>query len=874
MRSLFASVAVLAASAHAELPFTDGSYAAGVPTMQTVLGHVNGAEITAPDEAIRYLEKLQAAAPERMKLIQYAESWEGRPLVYAVIGGEENISRIDEIKEGLDRLASGVLSEEERDALVEELPAVTWLAYGVHGNEITSTDAGLALAYHLLAARDDATVDEILDETIVIIDPMQNPDGRARFVSSFEQARGLETQGAAYAAERDEPWPGGRFNHYLFDMNRDWFTLSQPETKGKVSAIIDWNPVAVVDAHEMGSDSTYYFAPAARPFNPQLTENTRESQEIVGRSIASKFDELGIPYFTREVYDNFYPGFGDMWPALRGAVAMTYEQASPRGLKYDRADGETLTYEDGVRNHFYATLMTAATVAGNKDRFLSVYADDRASAIEENERARDRYTVIDLRHRDSQAEAMAERLVEQGIEVMKADEGAKICGADYPEGAIVIDRAQPDGRLVRTLLDENTPLPEDFVKEQEDRRSRGLGHELYDVTAWSLPLMNDLDFTTCATLDESALDPFRKEQVIARLPEAQFGYALPWDDAEQAKLLVAALKAGIRGRTTDTGFVTGGESLPRGTVVFTHAMNGDGLRETLSKLVAEHGGDLVAMDSSWVDEGPNFGSRSFSDVRMPKVAMAWGEGTSPLSAGSTRYVLERRLGIPVTPIRVRSMGRADLSRYDVIIVPETRFSFGTVLGRGGAALKEFAEEGGVVIGLGSGVDALASDDVGLLTLRRENKVGAKETSDGDEKVVPGTELWSEEDYAAATASPGGRPDRVPGVLLRASANEDHFLSSGYDEAITLFRGSTIYAPMRANEGTNVFSYRGPDNLLASGYLWDDVRKQLGRKPFVVADRVGDGMAIGFAQDPTVRGYLDGLDLLVANAVVLAPAYTD
>lgn len=206
MRRLLASVAVMAtATAHAELPFTDNSYAAAVPTMETVLGHVNGAEITAPDEAIRYLEKLKDTAPERMKLIQYAESWEGRPLVYAVIGSEENMARLDGIKAGLDKLASGELAEGERDDLVADLPAVTWLAYGVHGNEITSTDAGLALAYHLLAAQDDAVVDKILEETLVVIDPMQNPDGRARFVSSFEQARGLEIQGARYAAERDEP---------------------------------------------------------------------------------------------------------------------------------------------------------------------------------------------------------------------------------------------------------------------------------------------------------------------------------------------------------------------------------------------------------------------------------------------------------------------------------------------------------------------------------------------------------------------------------------------------------------------------------------------------------------------------------------------
>ncbi len=877
MRAFLIALASFAAgAAQAGLPYTTNQYDEDIPTQESVLGFASGQEIVSPAETLTYFNALRDAAPNRMRIVEYAQSWEGRPLVYGVLASEENMARLDEIHQGLDMLADGSEVKGRRVQMVRELPAVVWLGHSVHGNEIGPMDSALGLAYHLLAAEDDPRVDAIFENTIVIIDPAQNPDGRALFVSNFERARGLEIQGARYAAERNEPWPGGRANHALFDLNRDWFTLSQPETRGKVKAVQRWNPVVVVDAHEMGSDQTYFFPPAAPPFNPQLTQSSREGQFIIGEQIGAAVGKEGIAYLTRETFDNLYPGYGDMWPALRGAVAMTFEQASARGLIYDRPNGETLTYEETVRSQFLATLTTAYTVASNKERFLRAYAEDRASAVKENQSVADRFTVIDLAVRTSQAEALAKKLTDQGIAVQRLDAGTTVCGIDYEAGALVVDRAQPSGRLARTLLDRNTPMADDFIQAQEDRRARGLGHELYDVTAWSMPLMDGVSFGTCQRVPAGALEAWSQPKPTGELAEAAFGYALPWTDTGQARLLVAALRDGLRGATTDEAFTQGTTVFPRGTVVFSVGRNGDDLQERLSALLAEHGGELIPMQTSWVDEGPHFGSSSFQDVTMPKVAMAWGMGTSYLSTGSSRYVLERRLGIPVTPIRVQHMGVADLTRYDVLLVPETQRQMPQILGGGGAAaIKEFAEEGGVVIGIGSALGAFGPDDLDLLSLQTEERLSEKEAIDrGSESKVPGTELWSEEDYRDAIRSGSERPDRVPGVLLNADANPDHFLSAGYQEAVALFRGSTIYAPLQEDQGTNVFTYKGPDEVLASGYLWDDVRKQVGRKPFVVARNVGDGMVIGFAQDPTTRAYLGGLDLLIANAVVLAPAYTD
>ncbi|MEM0928486.1 MAG: M14 family metallopeptidase [Pseudomonadota bacterium] len=858
-------------------PLTDADYDPAIPTLQEVVGHAFGDELTTPREAVEYLKALEAAAPDRVKVVPYAESLEGRALVYAVIAEPEVMERIDEIKADTAALASGELVETEREQIISETPAVTWLAYSVHGDEISTTDAALGVAYHLVAATDDPRVDSIRDKTIVVIDPNQNPDGRARFIHSFEAARGIEPQGDFAAAERDQPWPRGRYNGALFDLNRDWFTLSQPETRGKVASLLEWNPVVFGDVHEMGTDATYYFPPAARPFNPHLGQGIRNGQDIIGRMIAAAFDDAGEPYFIREVFDQLYPGYGDTWPAFGGATALTYEQGSARGLVADRSDGTRLTYRDTVDNQFLATLTTAYAVAENKDRFLTAFADARASAIARGRSSSRRFTVIDLSERRGQAEALGRRLASQGIKVLYREDEGVFCRKSHPDGALIVDRAQPLGDLIATLLDPDSPMADDFIEEQERRRERGLEVELYDITAWSVPLMDGLSPVACSRISLEGTVPFDPDAppMAILADDADFGYAIPWDDKVQAELVVAALKAGLVGKTTSEPFTQGGRIFPRGTVVFTNALNTEELGDELNALAADIGAEVVGMPESWTDDGPTFGSNSYTRLVMPKVAMAWGAGTSPLSAGAFRHAAERELGIPVTPIRVLSMERADLEKYDVLVIPQTWGRFGDALGaRGLANVKAFAEDGGVILALGNAVSVLSSEDVGLLPLTRENAVGDGEGGSDADGPIPGTELESREDYAAAVSDPERRPDFVPGVLLRANANEDHFMSSGYTEAITPFAGDTIYTPLRADQGVNVFTYQEADDLLASGYLWDNVRTQLAYKPMVVAAGSGDGMVVGFTQDPTTRAYLHGLTLMIANGLVLAPAYTD
>ena len=845
----------------------EGNFDPAVPTLTAVAGHGPTERISSPAEITDYLQALASAAPDRTRLVEYARSWENRPLNYLVITSAANMARLDTLRGAMDRVAAG-----DAAAVGDALP-VTWLSYGVHGNEISSSDAALALAYHLLASQGDSRVDTILSNSVVVIDPSQNPDGRARFVSGFRQALGIVPSGDRYAAEHDEPWPGGRPNHYLFDLNRDWFALTQPETRGKVAAVRDWHPVVLIDAHEMGGDSSYFFPPSADPFNPYVTERQKQKQILLGRNHAAWFDRLGIPYFTREVYDLFYPGYGDTWPTLNGAVAETFEQASARGLVWDRADGTVLTYGDGVRNHFIGTFAAAETVANNASLFLTDYAGYRRSAIA-GEVGKGSY-IIDLSVRRWNAEALARRLALQGFAIGRMVDSFSVCGKSYPSGALVVDKAQPGARLLRSLLDKTVPLPPDWLAQQEDRRSRDLPHNLYDVTAWSVGLMSGLSVSECGSTP--AARPIAAEEPIPALASGSgdFGIAVPWTDSGQVRLVTEALRAGITGRTTDTDFRAAGRAFPRGTVIFARGDNADGALAEVQRLAARIGAETVALDSGWVESGPNLGSESFARLSLPRVAMLWDEGISSTSAGALRYVLEQRFGLPVTPIRTGSIARADLSRYDVLLAPDGRGNLG--LGDDGkAAVTRFVRGGGVLVAVEGAIPAFAEGDEALFKTKAESRLAPDETADAQDEDAEGTgtAYASEAEYLASIRSGDSPPDEQPGALLATAIDADSYLSAGYgDGPVVLAGGSMILTPLARTDGTNVVRFSNPDELLVSGYLWDENRRQLAFKPYMFAQPNGDGLAIGFTQDPSTRGYLDGLDLLIANAVIAAPART-
>ena len=886
--------ALIATQASAQDSFVywpEADYDPTIPTFKDILGYNPGERITWHGDAVRYFEALAEAAPERILVAQYAQSWEGRELIYVVVSSAENMARIDEVKAGMQRLADPrKTSKAQAQEIIGNQPAVTWLSYGVHGNEISSTEAAMLTAYHLLASRGDKRVADIMRDTVVVIDPMQNPDGRDRFIHHFEMAEGLLPDSDRISAEHNEPWPGGRTNHYLFDMNRDWFIMTQPETRGRVKILQEWYPVSFVDAHEMGSDSTYYFAPEAVPFNPHLAADQRSSLTLFGKNNARWFDSFGIDYFTREIFDAFYPGYGASWPSYFGSIAMTYEQASARGLVVRQYDGNDLSYPYTIRNHFVTSLSTAETTALNRKKFLTDFYNYRVSAIDEGETDSIRSYILPVQADQAAVNKLAGLLVRQGVEVGRADSSFDACGASYPAGTYVINTAQPAKRFIRTLMDVNVPMDEDFLAEQERRRAKNLRDEIYDVTAWSLPLMMNVKVDTCyRTIGGSftAAGPNLTQPGTVSGGTGPVAYLVPWGSAPAVRLLVNAMRKGLAVKGSDKAFTHGDKRYAAGTLILDAADNPGNLSEVITELARLTGADVVSVDNSWVTDGPNFGSQNVVRFNQPKVAIVWDEPTSSYSAGNTRFIIERQFDLPVTAIRASQLRSSDLSRYQVLILPQSgyRQGYADVLGKKGTAnLKDWVVKGGVLIGLGNANRYLADPNIDLLSIRRENAVvetgNEKSTGSGNKNgdkpmdaTVKGSNLADVSAYRESITPEKDKPDSVAGVLVKSDVDPDHWLGAGVAPTLNvLVRGPDIYTPLKMDKGVNVAVFRGADDLLASGYIWEQNRKQLAYKPFVVAQPSGKGYVIGFTQDPNVRAYLDGLNIIFMNAILRGSAH--
>lgn len=846
----------------------------GIPTLREVVGHDFGDEISTPDEILRYLAALQSAAPDRARLIRYGESWEGRPLVVLAIGSADRITRLDALERDLARFADPrSLPEVEAERLLRELPAVVWLLHSVHGNEISPADAALAEAYYLLAARGDRGFDEIRRDTLVLVDPLQNPDGRARFLASNSAGRAAVPDLHPLAAERDEPWPGGRSNHYLFDMNRDWIALSQPETAGRIALFRRFFPQVVVDLHEMGGDATYFFAPPSAPTNPWIQPAQIAAWERFGRALAERFDERGFAYFTREVFDAFFPGYGESWPIYQGAVGMTYEQASPRGLALRRRDGTTLTFREAVAHHFTAARTTLEVAARDRESLLRDFLATRRSAVAEGEHGPVRAYLMAPGNDPARSERLARLLLTQGIEVHRATGPIALGSRTFPAGTFVVPTAQPAGRLARNLLEPGVAMDAKFVAEQERRREKRLPDQIYDVTAWSLPLAWDVEVVASDRPIEGALTALSPAAPGAAdapaLPAARVGYLARWGSGTAA-LIAEALREGIAVRTAGAAFKLAGRDYPAGTAFVRSAGNPADLAARLGRLGERHGVTLEPVDSGWVDDGISLGSNSMTALRSPRVVLAWGEPTSSLSAGWARYVLERRFGIPVTAVRVASLRRLDLAAVDVLVLPAGDYS--PALDEGAIErLDHWVRAGGTLVTIGEASRWAGREKVGLLGTSTELRGGRTE----DEKSEGGQasrDAKTPFDLDEAIRPERELPDLTPGALLRVELDREHWLAAGSDGEIqALVESRRIFTPIKLDVGANVGLYAPADRLLASGIVWNEPRQQLARKAFLLDRPLGDGHVIAFAEDPNVRAVAEATELLFANAVLLGPA---
>ncbi len=855
-----------------------------VPTLKQSAGHGWAQDISSHAEIERYLRALTNAAPDRARLIRYGETTEKRGLYLVVITAPKNLARLEEIREANLKLADPrETTPEQAKASLGSAPAIVWLAYGVHGDEISSGDAALVTAYHLLADRRETT-QKMLEDVVVIIDPMQNPDGRDRFVNFHRENRGAAPDAEPLAAEHVQRFPGGRFNHYLFDMNRDWFLQTQRETRDRVAAYLRWQPHVTIDAHEMGPNAEYYFDPPADPILELITPKQREWFGKFGTRQGKRFDQFGFAYTTREIYDAFYPGYGSTWPTLHGSIGILWEQAGARGLVVDREDQKKLHYHDGVRHHYVSSLSTVETAAAMARDLVKDFYEYRASAIALGKSGPIRDYVLLPGATPARAAALARLLTKNGIEVrrvseagaVKAKAGIDATAKDYPVpvGSYHISVAQPAGRLARSLLDARFDMGEAFRKRQLDRKVRRLGDEIYDLTAWSLPLA--FGITSLAVegpariVSEPVLTPRAAGAVIG--PErAKVGYLIHAEDEASMVALADLLRHEFRVHVFDQPTLLGGEKFGKGTLLLRTGENPDTLHAAVRRVAAEHGLSVLATDTALVDEGAGLGGENVSWVKPPRIAMLVDRPASPYS-GHTWYLFDEVWRFPLTRVPGSAFSALDLSKYNVLILPDGRYP-GPLGEPFLARLKDWVGNGGTLI-LVAGAAAWATEkSPALLASKPVKKVVKTEPGPEKKPVEKGEKpAPSAETKPDAEKPPEETPDAVPGAFLRASVYDDHFVTFGSPgEIFPLITTNLILSPLKPTDGRNLVNF-APRDLLSSGFCWPQTLELLAGKPLVLYQSLGRGHVVAFADDPNYRAMAPTTQRFFLNAVFFGPGH--
>jgi hypothetical protein len=834
-----------------------------VPRPDAVLGYPVGSRFTHWERIAGYFDALAAASP-RVKVWEYGRTYEGRPLKLAAIGSPENLARLDEIRALRLRLAEPEgLSDGERERLIKRLPAVVWLAYGVHGDEASSSEAAMVTAYALAAAQGEMA--QLLDGIVVLIDPLCNPDGRERYLHGYEQRQGEAPNVHRLAAEHFQPWPGGRQNHYLIDLNRDWAWATQQESRSRIAAYRAWEPQVYVDFHEMGSESSYFFPPSAEPVHPRIDRRVISWLDAFGRANAEAFDRHGWVYYKEENYDLFYPGYGDSYPSLHGAIGMTYEMAGGGrgGLAIDRADGTTLTLADRVGRHLTTSLATVRTAGRNARQLLADYVATRLKAAEGPAR-------VYLWPADQpEARALADLLLLHGVRVQQLTRAAEINAQPlvggkeentrrFPAGTFAVSTAQPLGPLVSALLDRDAPMGQSFLERQRRRFEQNREGEFYDVTAWSLPLAFNLKMWI-ATGDGSA---GRWAAVLGGAAgvtwgaaggvqgSGELGWLVPPQGIASYRLAAELRKRHVHYRVALRQLAADGDAFPAGTLYVPRHGNPEGLADQLAALLRDGGLTAHALASSYTVSGLSLGSNNMPAARQPRIALISGEGVDPTSFGFLWFLLDREVGLPYDRLDLDRLRPAALAEFDVLILPSGAYE--EHMGeRARNALDAWIKAGGELVAIG-GETAHWLHEHDMISWKPWKAPEADEESEGSQDKA-----LAERDIA------------TPGAILATRLSPQHPLAIGLPSSPpVLVEGSAVLLPS-GDPRRDVLVAATQDPVIA-GFAWPEAKQRLAGSLLVGAEAHGSGSIVLFVQEPDFRLFWRGTMPLLLNAITYGP----
>ena len=859
---------------------------------------------------------------DRLKVIEYARSHENRPLHAVFISSPENLKNLNSIKDKISQLADArITNDRKAKTLINELPAIAWMAYSIHGNETSGADAALGVIYHLIASKDDDIL-ELLDEMVIIVDPVMNPDGRARFAKNLEQYRGTAPNYDDQSLIHTGDWPYGRTNHYYYDLNRDWVYLTQPETQGRVALINEWKPQILVDAHEMGAQDTFMTGPAREPINKNLDYDLIKWGNVFAKDQGNEFDRRNWRFYTGEWHEDLYPGYS-FYVAFRGTLGILYEQSRMAEDGVRRPEGTIQSYKESVHHQFVSTMINLDTLKNNSKSMYEDYWDGRKYNVSSNSKYSNRSYVVLANDNNGRINALAEKLKAQDIEIYKNNKPINVSNAlkqngvtvnEYtiPTGSMIIPNNQPEAPLVSAILEFDAEIDDEVLIEEKQKRIKNGSSIMYDTTAFNFTMMFGLPAITVPQDLKDNLTNWTPSPESLEINQDAVIWAVDGKDDRSVAFAARLLEQNVQVRIIDKNSTLSGHDLSRGSVAVIAMDNPsyNNLHKTIKTVATDLDISVVSIESGFgPKELPDWGGRHFRLLKKPQIAILSHSGFSSYDVGVSWWSLDHHLGIRHSQLNSSLTGYGDLRRYNTIILPSGNPDLSDYAKN---MLMDWVKQGGTLIANNRSTRSIISSD-GMGSVKSLNTTFDKSKSYNIDLM---REIYSLEDNIDISDANNNKVDTeitypwetsdvtytkeqlemrdkwqstlMPsGAIVSARADSENWLTFGAEDVVPvlygnypiLMTGGNSTAALRIGElipnkdsKTKTINWSqipsGYDlNVRMSGLVWPEASQRIANSAYLTREKIGKGQIILFSGEPNFRGSARGTNRLWLNAVI-------
>ena len=806
------------------------TYDANIPTPKQVLGYEVGEWHVSHDQLVYYM-KTVAEASDRIILQEYARSYENRPLMTLIITSPENHQNLEAIQ-----TQHVKLTDPSASVNISDTKLVHWMGYSVHGNEASGSNAALVTAY-FLAAAEGPFIDQILEETVILLDPSYNPDGLQRFSTWVNMHKSKNLVADPNAREFDEAWPGGRTNHYWFDLNRDWMPVQHPESQGRIKTFHDWKPNVLTDHHEMGSNSTFFFQPGIPSRkNPLTPESNVTMTEKIAEFHATALDSIGSLYYSEESFDDYYIGKGSTYPDINGSIGILFEQASSRGHLQENQFG-TIAFPEGIKNHFVTSLSTLKAAFSLKDELLNHQKTFYREAIKFAQNSSIKAYVFGSEKDPMRAYHLMEIINQHDIDIYPLAKAVSKNGQSFNTGSYIVPLNQPQAKLIEAMFEQRTTFQDSLF---------------YDVSTWTLPLAFNLPFAGLSAKDYTTAHLGDKIEVASPPKgtvsgKSDYAYMFEPHGYYTQRAVMRLLDAGIITEIAHNEHRSSTKNFERGSIVVPVGIQREkkATIETIVGQIAEKDGiNVYAINTGLAKKGSDLGSRNIEVIKKPKIAVLVDEGVSSYEAGEVWHLLDQRYGMQVTLLPAAAVNYTKLDRYNKIVM--VNGSYRTINKNGKEKLSSWVSDGGVIIAWKNGAKWLNDQQI--------VKVAT-------EKINPDTTGYKR--YVDLSNNRGAQV--IGGSIFEAKVDLGHPLSYGLSsDRIPLFRNHSMIFEKANNPYANPLVYTSAP--LLSGYVSEEKLALVKDSPAVVVAAKGSGRVIAFADNPNFRAFWYGTNKLFMNAL--------